>query len=438
MMNPYWFTVNHEELVCHEPGLHDSRRLRAGTRLALEAAVTSTVLISGPAVWMEGEATRQLAAVAQLPGCVRAAGMPDLHPARGYPVGAVVATRDIVYPHLVGGDAGCGARVHVTTIDRVARDRLERRLRDAFDAELLDGGDALFEAVWRRGPRALAELDEAPDGLRRLAALEPVEDGLPVSGDSAPYRAGFEAALGSIGGGNHFAEISRADSVADTGGAARIGLERGAVVVLVHSGSRGLGTALASRWATRPLEGVERDRYLGELAGTCRFARANRLLLAYRMLSALGSLRDHTLRGWFDVSHNDVRLESVAGSGAWIHRKGAAPAYAGALTVVLGSRGAPSWIMDGTGSELGLRSVAHGAGRKMTRSEASAKLKERYRRTEVARSALGGLVICDDKALLYEEHPDAYKAIEPVIQALESHELASRVASLTPIITVKR
>jgi release factor H-coupled RctB family protein len=415
----------------------NSRWLRAGTRFAQASRVTSTVLISGPDVWMEGEATRQLAAVAQLADCFCAVGMPDLHPGRGYPVGAVVGTREVVYPQLVGADAGCGARVHVTTIDRVARDRLERRLRDAFDVEIVAASDSLFEAVWRRGPRALARIEGAPDGLRRLAMLEPEDDHRPC-GEPAPYRAGFEAALGSIGGGNHFAEVSRVDRVDDADAAAQIGLERGAVVVLVHSGSRGLGGALASRWGNRPLEGVERDRYLGDLAGACRFARANRFLLAYRLLSALGSLRDHTLRGWFDVSHNDVRREVVDGGSGWIHRKGAAPAHADELTVVLGSRGAPSWIMKGTGSELGLRSVAHGAGRRMTRSEAIAKLKARYRRTEVARSALGGLVMCDDKALLYEEHPDAYKAIEPVIDALERHELASRVASLHPIITVKR
>jgi release factor H-coupled RctB family protein len=160
-------------------------------------------------------------------------------------------------------------------------------------------------------------------------------------------------------------------------------------------------------------------------------------VLTYRLLSALGALRDHTLRGAFDVSHNDVRRETVAGADAWVHRKGAAPAPAGALTVVLGSRGAPSWIMKGTGAEPGLGSVAHGAGRRMTRSEAVDKLKHRYRRSEVTRSALGGRLICDDKILLFEEHPDAYKAIEPVIAALETHGQASRVAALTPIATVK-
>src|SRR4051812_33812220 len=123
-----------------------------GTALAPGVTMQPT-LISGPDVWMESEATRQLDAVAGLAGCVHAAGMPDLHPGRGFPIGAVVATRDVVYPHLVGGDAGCGARLVVTTVDRVAPDRLERRLRDAFDSEPLAEADpaALFEAVWQRG-----------------------------------------------------------------------------------------------------------------------------------------------------------------------------------------------------------------------------------------------------------------------------------------------
>ncbi|MEO8699918.1 MAG: RtcB family protein [Kofleriaceae bacterium] len=394
-------------------------------------------LISGPDVWMESEATRQLAAVADLEGCVHAAGMPDLHPGRGYPIGAVVATRELVYPHLVGGDAGCGARLVVTTVDRVAPDRLERRLRDAFAGNPLDAVDptALFDAVWHRGARAFAELDGVPDALRSLAATEP-DDRLPASADPTAYRDGFETSLGTIGGGNHFAEISRVGRVLDVEAGATLGLTKDALVVLAHSGSRGLGAALAETWGTRVLRGADRDRYLGELAGACRFASANRLVLAYRLLGALAALRDHTLRGSLDITHNDIRSEPVAGTDAWIHRKGAAPAAAGALAVVLGSRGAPSWIVKGTGAEAGLRSVAHGAGRKMTRSEAVAKLKSKYKRKELARTS-GSRVLCDDNTLLYEEHPDAYKAIEPVIRALEAHAQATRVAALDPVMTVK-
>ena len=397
------------------------------------------VVISGPGVWMESEATRQLAAVAQLRGCVHAAGMPDLHPGRGFPVGAVIATREIVHPYLIGGDAGCGARVVVTSVARMSPDRLERRLRAAFEAPLFEAVDpgALFDAAWHTGARALAELDGLPDDLRWLAAREPVGDGLPPSADPAPYRQGFERSLGTIGGGNHFAEIARIGRVIDPEAGGSIGLARGALVAVAHSGSRGLGTALAAAWGARVLEGADRDDYLGQLAGACRYARANRLVLAYRLLAALGALRDHTLRGSFDVTHNDVRCELVAGAGAWVHRKGAAPAPAAALTIVLGSRGAPSWIMKGTGAAAGLGSVAHGAGRRMTRSEAVDKLQHRYRRSEVVRSALGSRVICDDKQLLFEEHPDAYKAIEPVIAALEAHGQATRVADLTPVATVK-
>ncbi len=395
-------------------------------------------VIGGPGVWMEGDATAQLAAVAMLDGCVRAVGMPDLHPGRGFPIGAVVATRGIVYPHLVGSDAGCGARLVATNVARVSPDRLARRLRTAFDEALFEDVDTatLFEQAWFAGPRGLAEVDGLPEALRTLAAREPA-DLLPASGSPDRLRSGFESALGTVGGGNHFAEVSRVSQVTDVAAAKRLGIEPNAIVSLVHSGSRGLGAALATLWGSRPLLEAEVGTYLGELAGACRFARANRFVLAYRTLSALGALRNSTLRGAFDVTHNDVREERVAGRDAWIHRKGAAPAYEGAFTVVLASRGAPSWIMQGSGNEEGLRSVAHGAGRKMGRGEAREKNRARYRRDEVTRSPGGGRVICDDKDLLFEEHPDAYKPIGPIIDALEHHTLATRVAALTPVITLK-
>lgn len=401
-------------------------------------------LISGPGVWMESEATAQLAATLNLAGCVRAVGMPDLHPGSGHPIGAAVATREVVHPHLIGGDAGCGARLVVTSVERMDPDRLERRLNEAFDEDLLGEApsEELFLAAWHRGARGLAEVEGLPEGLRMLASREPELDDLDelaASGDPERYR-GFERSLGTIGGGNHFAEVSRVSAIEDRECAESLGLSRNAFVVLAHSGSRGLGTALGLAWKGGPTdeEGRPLARFLGELAGACRFARANRLILTYRLLRALGALRDHTLRGGFDIVHNDVRRESVAGAPAWVHRKGVAPAHAGMPTVVLGSRGAPSWILRGTGAEEGLRSVAHGAGRRMTRSEAQAKIKHRYKRAELTRSALGGRVICDDQSLLYEEHPDAYKAIEPVVAALESHGLATRVAALTPVVTVKR
>ncbi|MCC6553678.1 MAG: RtcB family protein [Polyangiaceae bacterium] len=397
-------------------------------------------VIAGPDVWMEGDAIAQLARVAALPGCVRAVGMPDLHPGRGIPVGAALAFAGRVMPGLVGGDAGCGVRVVAVDAGRLSADALVRRVEEALAVDPLEGCDRreLLDAVLRRGPRGLAEVGGVPEALAALAAEEPVEEGPEGEWPVDRYGEVLAGALGSVGGGNHFIEIAAVRDVRDREAAARAGLAAGGIAVVAHSGSRGLGGALAARWAEAALEGDAVLPYLAELAGARRYARANRLLLAYRMLRALGAARPGKIRGGFDVTHNDVVEEPVGGAPAWVHRKGAAPARGSDLTIVLGSRGAPSWVMQSSDSEEGLRSVAHGAGRKMGRSEARDKLKARYRRAELERTKLGGRVLCDDPALLYEEHPDAYKPIEPVVASLVEAGLATPVAALSPVVTVKR
>lgn len=396
-------------------------------------------LVARDDVWLEGNAVQQFARVAASPGCVRAVAMPDLHAGRGIPVGAAFAFEGRVVPRLIGGDAGCGVRVVATGVDRMAPDVLERRAREMMQDDPLAGCDPreVFERTWRRGARGLAEVEGVPEALAQLAAAEP-EDGLRPSGDPSPYRSGFEEALGSVGGGNHFVEIARVGEVRDEALAEALGFRARGFVVLAHSGSRGLGGALGQRWGDVVLEGEAAEPYLGELAGACRFAQANRFLLAYRMLRALGAARASKIAGGFDLVHNDVRLEEVGGAPAWVHRKGAAPARGSDPTVVLGSRGAPTWVMRSNDAEAGLRSVAHGAGRKMGRGEAREKIAARYRRRELARTALGGRVVCDDTALLFEEHPDAYKPIEPVIESLVDEGLATRGLSLVPVVTVKR
>jgi release factor H-coupled RctB family protein len=147
-------------------------------------------------------------------------------------------------------------------------------------------------------------------------------------------------------------------------------------------------------------------------------------------------------RGWLKTvkrkSHNQVTRRAIGGREVWLHRKGAAPAEQGQLTVVLGSRGAPTHLMRGTGEVAGLESVAHGAGRRMTRTEALSKMRAKHRRDSLGRTALGGRVLCDRTEALYEEHPDVYKPIQPVIASISAAGLATPVATLTPLITVKR
>ncbi len=128
------------------------------------------LLASGKS-WIEGEAVSQLKKTAQLPGMRLAVGLPDLHPGRGHPVGAAFVTEGVLYPKLVGNDVGCGMGLWQTDLKR-QKFKLDRSLKR------LDG----LESPWE---------GDTTDWLGHYGA-EATESDL---------------ALGTIGGGNHFAEV---------------------------------------------------------------------------------------------------------------------------------------------------------------------------------------------------------------------------------------
>jgi release factor H-coupled RctB family protein len=393
-------------------------------------------------VWMEGRAIDQLAHVACMPGCCKAVGMPDLHPGRGIPIGAAFAFEGVIRPALVGGDAGCGVRWTVVRRARFKGDALVRRLDEAFATTPWSEVDptALVRAAWTDGPRGVAALEGVPFALARwLSELEPVDlmESGPLLEGLDPQRAADQ--LGTAGGGNHFLELARVDAIEDGELARAQDLRSGALVVLAHSGSRGLGGLLHAAWAGKVLESPEaQQRYASQLAGACRYAITNRALLTWRMLQAMGATSVSRLGLTQDVLHNTVLQTTWRGKDVWLHRKGAAPAEQGRPTVVLGSRGAPSFIMQGLGQEDALWSAAHGAGRKLGRKEAKSKLSSRYTRASLRRSKLGGRVVCDDPELLLTEHPDAYKPVVPVVDSLVDAGIATPTVSLVPVVTVKR
>jgi len=400
----------------------------------------NATLMASPDVWMEGDALEQLARVARFPGCRKAVGMPDLHPGPGIPIGAAFAFDGIIRPYLVGGDAGCGVMVISLPKVKSSGDALERRINATFGDDPLEDADreALVAAAWETGPAALAAANGVPGALAELAEQLSPEPAWLAGIESAPleFPGIYTRAMGTIGGGNHFLELSRISSIVDKPFAKSVGLKSGGFAVVAHSGSRGLGRALIDRWGAEPLEDpTTQARYLSEMAGAVRFARANRLVLCWKMLVAAGVARASKVSGAFDVIHNTVIPWQ---DGGWLHRKGSAPADAEQPTIVLGSRGTESWVMAGCGEPGCLCSVAHGAGRRMGRTEAVEKLKTRYRRKNLVRTKLGGRVLCDDTSLLYAEHPDAYKAIEPVVAAIEDAGAARRVAALAPVVTIKR
>jgi len=355
--------------------------------------------------WMVSEAEEQLRRVPQLDGMTRVVGMPDLHPGKGSPIGAAYFSETRIFPPLVGGDVGCGMGLWQTEVTRrrVKKDKWERRLRSG-DLEMPWSGDA---AHWLAQHGACA--------------------------------CGHERSLGTVGRGNHFAELLEVVHVEDATAFAAAGLRADRVQLLVHSGSRGLGRDLLdahlSQFGEARLEGEgpEGQAYLARHDAAVVWAKANRALLAERLDEALG-LRPSLV---LDVVHNSVTRARWGGVEGFLHRKGAAPADA-PLVVVPGSRGTHSYLVAPRGDgEVNGHSLAHGAGRKWTRSEARGKLERRFSRSSLRRTALGGRVVCDDTALLYEEAPQAYKAIETVVEAMVEAGVAQVVAVLAPLLTYK-
>jgi len=215
----------------------------------------NVVVVDGDGVLIEPEARDQLARVAGRPGCVRAVGMPDLHPGPGIPIGAVVALRS-VDPALVGGDAGCGVRMVVHDRVKASGDALERRVLEGTSGPALPDVDlgAALDAIWQQGPSGLARVPGVPDDLAEAAAEIPPDP--PVDRPVPEEMRVLADALGTIGGGNHFLELSKVGAIVDREAADRLRIGRGSWVVLAHSGSRGLGRVLALRWPSVTAETV--------------------------------------------------------------------------------------------------------------------------------------------------------------------------------------
>ncbi|GAO53237.1 RNA ligase RtcB family protein [Novosphingobium sp. MD-1] len=342
----------------------------------------------------------QLDASARYGGMARVVGLPDLHAGNGIAVGAAFWSPTHIWPHLVGSDIGCGMALWETDLPlrKFRLGAVERKLHG------LDG-------PW------------AGDGAAAL-----VEAGLPPSLVSP--------ALGTIGGGNHFVEFQRIEAVANEERFAALGLAQDRVWMMVHSGSRGLGQAVLQAHRQPdisqgiPANSSQAQAYLSDHDAALGWATLNRQIIAVRFCDSLGL----DGRCVLDICHNSVTPHQ----GGWLHRKGAAPADKGLVTIP-GSRGDFSYLAEPIvdGADHALHSLAHGAGRKWSRKDAHARLSRRFKVADMQRTSLGSHVICEDRRLIFEEAPDAYKDIGMVITDLEQAGLIRVIAKLRPLLSYK-
>jgi tRNA-splicing ligase RtcB (3'-phosphate/5'-hydroxy nucleic acid ligase) len=339
--------------------------------------------------------------------------LPDVHRAEEVCVGLAVATRQLLYPALVGGDIGCGMLA-------VAFDAGREVLSDQTRARSLLADLGRGIPCQRHG--AVTAAAECPAALLR----QPLSDPRLEREKSRDGR----VQLGTLGRGNHFVEL-QAD------GDDRLWL-------MLHSGSRGMGQMITTHHLRNaavtnsglPALDIETEAgraYLNDVQWGVSYAAENRLAMARAV--------ERSLRGLFRIEadwstlihgdHNHIRREEHSGQTWLVHRKGALPAGHDEPGVIPGSMGTCSFHVAGRGCAESLMSSSHGAGRTLPRSEA----RQRIRSRELRRQ-LGG-VWFDDELLsaLCEEAPAAYKDIRKVMRA--QRELTRITRELRPVLVYK-
>lgn len=234
-----------------------------------------------------------------------------------------------------------------------------------------------------------------------------------------------------MGRGNHFVELARVGPVLDDVRARKLGLSAGDPVLVVHSGSRGIGERILRSHTEARGAGPAADaaEYLAAHDAAVRWAGYNRRLIAARVGDALGAEIGEPV---VDLCHNFVEVRD----GIFLHRKGAAPGD-GRDVLVAGTRGTRSYLVAAHAGQEANFSVAHGAGRKMSRADALRRGQAKHTVEELRRTPVGSIVVCGDRQLLFEEAPAAYKRVEQVIGDLVDHGLATPICTTVPLVTYK-
>jgi release factor H-coupled RctB family protein len=240
--------------------------------------------------------------------------------------------------------------------------------------------------------------------------------------------------LGTIGGGNHFAEFQQVETVFSPDDFEQLNLSKNNIVLLVHSGSRGYGQEVfkSLNYAIGfGADGQEAADYLKKHDLALIWAQRNRALVSEKLIEHLGY--DVIPLPIIDLFHNYLeKREDV-----WVHRKGVVSSAQGPV-VLPGSRGSLTYIIKPTAQgDKSAYSLSHGAGRKWARSLCKSRIKNKYDRDSIRQTSFKSKVVCHDTELLFQEAPEAYKNIEHILAALLQHGLITLVASLRPIITYK-
>ncbi len=438
---------------------------------------------------MDHKVYEQITNVATLPGIVQASyAMPDAHWGYGFPIGGVAAfdadRGGVVSAGGVGFDISCGVRTLYTGLQRKDIEPVKQELADILYQNVpagvgstgrlhLDtkGMDAMLSggAQW-----AIKQGYGHPKDLNRIEEHGCMQGALPhCVSEKAKHRQQDE--MGTLGSGNHYLEIQEVVETFHDPLPEQLGIHTGDILVSIHCGSRGLGHQIGTEFlkkmvvaashygislpdrelACAPIDSPLGQEYLGAMRAAINCAFANRQIVTHLVRLAFSEIFPQVeLPLIYDVSHNTCKVEEHTVNGhtkrLFVHRKGATRAFGpghpdippdlqtfGQPVLIGGTMGTSSYLLVGTAESMALAygSACHGAGRRMSRHQATRQWKGGAVIEDLAKEGI--LIRSPSKRGVAEEAPGAYKDVTAVVDVAEAAQLARKVAQMRPLICIK-
>jgi tRNA-splicing ligase RtcB (3'-phosphate/5'-hydroxy nucleic acid ligase) len=439
------------------------------------------------------EALKQVVNVARLPGIIKySLAMPDIHWGYGFPIGGVAATSlddGVISPGGVGYDINCGVRLARTSLEYEPNKKQIQKLIENLFKDVPTGvgssgaikklSSSEIKKILRTGSQWAVENNlGTPEDITFTEEHGRLNNGDPSAVSGRAIERGLDQA-GTLGSGNHFLEVDVVENVYNTAAAEAFGIFKGQIVILIHTGSRGLGYQVCDDYlklllkgeknfnfnlpdkqlACAPVKSEAGQNYLSAMKCAANFAWNNRQIimhLAKKCFMSTYNISEQELgfKLVYDVCHNIAKIEEHQIDGIYkkvcVHRKGATRSFppgsleipeayrtVGQPVLIPGDMGRYSYITVGSQKSMDetFGSSCHGAGRLQSRHQA---LKEGKGRDLINELNKKGVII-QAKGLktIAEEMPFAYKDVSEVVNVMHTSGISTKVAKLRPVGVIK-
>ena len=479
--------MKREQLIRLSPELWEiPMTTRPGMRVPAHVYALEEML---PAL-LQDKSLEQLINVTTLPGIRKAAMvMPDAHEGYGFPIGGVAATSypdGVISPGGIGYDINCGVRLLKSELKysdvKSHLEELSKQLYKEIPSGVGQGGNLklglkIIDRVLKQGAAWAVE-----NGYGDHADLEYIEShgrleaADPAAVSESAKKRGHDQ-LGTIGSGNHFVEVDRIDEIYHEEAAQAFGLQKDQLVILIHTGSRGLGHQVATdhirimmnkmheygiklpdrELACVPFNSEEGQEYYKAMCAAANYAWCNREVITWEIRNAwqnVFGVNGGHIHLLYDVAHNIAKIEEHMIDGrrqkVIVHRKGATRAFGpgfeelpssmrniGQPVLIPGSMGTHSYVLVGTQGSMDATfgSTCHGAGRAMSRKAAKKQVDAPSLLKEL--KEIGIHIQAGSYAGVAEEAPVAYKDVSLVVETVDRAGIAKKVARLKPVAVIK-